>query len=111
LAEKQKNYAEEISCLFHPQLNNFQELVDLSDYFFLSPPEQEKNGSFFPELEELLSKIIVWNEESIRKVLQSLEKKMLPLARSKLTGRKSGPELVKVIYLLGKEKTLERLKK
>jgi len=34
---------------------------------------------------------------------------MFPLVRKKITGQKSGPELLKIVHLLGKEKVLERL--
>ncbi len=37
LSESKKKYAEQISLLFRPQLNNFQELIGLSDYFFQKP--------------------------------------------------------------------------
>ena len=59
------------------------------------------------EIKKALASSENWKEENIRRVLP--DKKIFPLLRIKLTGRKKGPELPKVIFLLGKEAALKRL--
>jgi nondiscriminating glutamyl-tRNA synthetase len=39
------------------------------------------------------------------------KKELFSAIRKKLTGKNKGPELFKIIYLLGKEKVLRRLSK
>lgn len=68
-------------------------------YFFLK-------GIDFDSIEEI--------RERIRNFLQVKKisaKEFLYLLRLVLTGRESGPEIHKIIYILGKENTLRRIKK
>ncbi|RHZ37550.1 glutamate--tRNA ligase [endosymbiont GvMRE of Glomus versiforme] len=113
LAEEKKEWVKKIAFLLRPQLNYFQELINLSRYFFqeplqidldLPPSQLEK----LKEAKELLITLKDWKEESIRQALQTV-KDLFPLMRRKLTGQKSGPELPKIIYLLEKEEVLKRL--
>jgi len=87
-------------------------LVSLSEYFFCSPnPETGLicNVEELKNVSQLLAQIKEWKEESIQKILSSIEKKIFPLIRKKLTGKKSGPELIKIINLLGQEEIIKRL--
>ena len=73
--------------------------------FDLSPSQSEQ----LKLIKDLLANLENWKEENIRDVFSSVDKKIFPLIRKKITGQKSGPELLKIIHLLGKEKVLERL--
>jgi nondiscriminating glutamyl-tRNA synthetase len=59
------------------------------------------------EVRKILASLENWKEENVRQVIH--DKKLFPLIRIQLTGQKSGPELPKIICLLGKEKVLNRL--
>ena len=109
---EKKEWVKQVALLFRPQLNYFQELVSLSEYFFCSPnPETGLicNVEELKNVSQLLAQIKEWKEESIQKILSSIEKKIFPLIRKKLTGKKSGPELIKIINLLGQEEIIKRL--
>ena len=95
-------------------MNYFQELINLTSYFFQRPDikievkENEVVGlEKLKKAKELLANLKDWKEENIRHTL--CDKKLFPLIRKKLTGLKSGPELPKIIYLLGKEEVLKRI--
>ncbi|RHZ35971.1 glutamate--tRNA ligase [endosymbiont GvMRE of Glomus versiforme] len=114
LAEEKKEWVQKIAFLFRPRLNCFQELINLSRYFFQEPLQIDLDLPLsqlekLKETKELLTNLEDWKEESVRQALQTV-KNLFPLIRRKLTGQKSGPELPKIIYLLGKEKVLKRLK-
>jgi nondiscriminating glutamyl-tRNA synthetase len=108
---EKKEWVKQISLLFRSQLNYFQELVSLSEYFFRLPDSETDlicNGEL-KNVSQLLAQIKEWKEENIQKILSSIEKKIFPLIRKKLTGKKSGPELIKIINLLGQEEVIKRL--
>lgn len=70
-------------------------------------------SSFMDQLESVL-----WEEKTIQQEMKQLSqltqlkgKELYMPLRLALTGSHAGPELYKVIYLFGKEKSLERLKK
>lgn len=114
LSGKQKEYVEEISLLFRQQINNFQELTSLTDYFFqyLSNSVEDEHEKIWEEFKEQIRKISSWEEKTIKTFLEEFfldKKKFLPLLRKKITGKKTGPELVKIIRILGKEKVLQHL--
>jgi nondiscriminating glutamyl-tRNA synthetase len=117
LSVEKKEWVVQIALLFRPQLNYFQELVNLTDYFFQQ--SFAKNQSSHLWLEKLIKKLEKteeWEVEKIKTLLRESfadvrEKKEIFLSlRSALTGKEKGPELPKVIFLLGKDKTIERLK-
>ena len=108
LSPKKKKWVGEIALLFRSQIKCFAELVDLSQYFFQTPA----NFVMFKEQSELkksLTEIANWEEKNLREFLRQISQKIWPLIRQKLTGEKSGPELAKILYLLGKKETLKRL--
>jgi len=122
LSVEKKEWVFQISLLFRPQLNYFQELVNLTDYFFQQPNQQSfvKNQSNHLWLEKLVKKLEKteeWELEKIKDLLRESfadvrekKKEIFLSLRSALTGKEKGPELPKVIFLLGKDKTIERLK-
>jgi nondiscriminating glutamyl-tRNA synthetase len=108
---EKKEWIKQVALLFRSQLNYFQELVSLSEYFFRLP-DLEADLICSAELKsvsQLLAQIEEWKEENIQKILSSIEKKTFPLIRKKITGKKSGPELIKIINLLGQGKVIKRL--
>ena len=111
LSQAKKEWTIQIALLFRPQLNYFQELITLSWYFFQEPREEKINLDFseLRKISQLFSKIEQWTEENVKKSLTSIEKNFFSSIRKKITGENRGPELAKVIYLLGKEELIKRL--
>ncbi|RHZ35187.1 glutamate--tRNA ligase [endosymbiont GvMRE of Glomus versiforme] len=113
LEPKKKAWVKQISLLFRPQLNNFQELIDLTTYFFQRPAPKveikENEVLWIEELRKELSKLDKWEVENIKSVLKSAclnnqapKKEFYLLVRNLLTGVDKGPELPQIIYLLNK---------
>jgi nondiscriminating glutamyl-tRNA synthetase len=135
LNTEKKEWVKQISLLFRPQLNYFQELIDLTNYFFQSPKKKANRKSqvedhkvfglnesgkkeviWLKELNQELNKIIKWEIAEIKLVLetvsrnsQAAKKEFYSLLRKTLTGREKGPELPKIILLLGKEEVKKRI--
>jgi len=87
-------------------------LIDLSEYFFRLPNLETGlicNGEL-KNVSRFLVQIKEWKEENIQKILSSIEKKIFPLIRKKITGKKTGPKLIKIVNLLGKEEVVKRLR-
>ena len=114
LEKEKKELVKQISLLFRPQLNYFQELINLTDYFFQRPilkvEVRENESSWLKELQKELSQLEKWEVENIKSVLKSVctssqapKKEFYLLVRNVLTGKEKGPELPQIIYLLGKE--------
>lgn len=122
LSVEKKEQVVQIALLFRPQLNYFQELVNLTNYFFQRPNQQsfaksQSNHLWLAELIKKLEKTEEWELEKIKDLLRESfanvrenKKEIFLSLRSALTGKEKGPELPKVIFLLGKDKTIERLK-
>ena len=83
----------------------------MSKYFFQKPQTENSGLNLFEweEIRESFSQIEEWREEDIRKNLLMLKKIFFPFLRKKLTGENKGPELAKIVYLLGKNEVLNRL--
>jgi len=118
VAEKQEQ-AKQISLLFRPQLNYFQELVELTHYFFQRPNPQievkESEVLWLKELQKELSELDKWEIENVKSVLKSVsissqapKKDFYLLVRKIITGTDKGPELPQIIYLLNKEEVKKR---
>ncbi|KLL02240.1 MAG: glutamyl-tRNA synthase [Mycoplasmataceae bacterium RC_NB112A] len=106
LKPEKREWINQIALLFKPHLDCFHKLIDLSWFFFQAPPFlREPNLSF---LKKELSELTTWEEATISPVLKK-NRSWLPNLRQKLTGEKTGPELIKIIVLLGKEETLARI--
>ncbi|MCE8168195.1 MAG: glutamate--tRNA ligase [Candidatus Moeniiplasma glomeromycotorum] len=117
---EKKNWAIQIALLFRSQLNYFQELINLTTYFFQKPEVKieigEKELGWLVKLGQELNKLEKWEIENIKSVLkevcadiQAPKKEFYLLARKKLTGTDKGPELPPIIYLLNREGVRERL--
>ena len=106
LEPEKKEWVKQIALLFQPRLDYFQKLIELSWFFFQAPPLLgEPNLS---PLKKELAELVEWDEEFLSPLLKK-NRSWLPLLRQKLTGEKTGPELIKIMVLLGKEKVLARI--
>ena len=123
-------YLKKIVALEQPRLKKLGEIGDLADYFFkdkinyrvellvwkkMSLKQVKAN---LDKLEKILSKISArqFNQENLEKVLMPLAEKegdrgelLWPL-RVALTGRQASPGPFEVAEILGKKKTLARIK-
>ena len=117
LNSEEREWSIKIAYLFRPRLNFFQELVRLSVFFFRIPKKVEVNFELFDFISKnldriisLLEKIENWNEVNIKEIVKYTDKSFLPLMREIITNEKKGPSLIEIIYLLGKNETIFRLK-
>jgi len=102
-----------------------EELIDiphLIEFFFIEP---EVNISLSEEVKEVYKKLIEeinkieeWNEQKIYQAFKNAMKgskvkgkEFYMNLRIVLTGREEGPELIDIVYLLGKQKLISRLQK
>ena len=121
LEKEKREWVKQISLLFRPQLNYFEELTNLTYYFFQRPNKKieikENEILWVEELRKELGKLDQWEAESIKSVLKSVstssqapKKEFYLLARNILTATDKGPELPRTIYLLNKEEVEKRFK-
>jgi len=120
LNEKKKEWCKQISYLFREQVSYFQELISLNSYFFQRPNKKsiidKDEILWLSELKKELNKLEKWEEEEIKIALknssnniQTSKKSFFSLLRRMLTGQEKGPELVKIIFLLGNSEVKKRL--
>jgi nondiscriminating glutamyl-tRNA synthetase len=117
-----KEWVTQIALLFRTQLNYFEELINLTDYFFWRPNQQQLTKDkgqdlWLGELTRKLEKTKEWEISKIKALLKDFfanagetKKEVFLLLRNALTGKDKGPELPKIIFLLGRETTVKRLK-
>lgn len=125
--EKDKEYFSKVILLFKKQINNFSELFHLSRYFFSSFfNEKGKETKKINDNSEIIKKFIYeitkenenWKEEEIEKKMNFLLEKMphkskkeiFSYIRKSLIYNEKGPELKKIIFIIGKNETIRRLK-
>ena len=129
LSPAKNEYIKEVLKLMQGRIKNFSQFIDYADYFFVDKINIEpqafdsvlnKEGvpGILQALEEKLSAIKCWDEESIenavRKVASSLQIKggqIIHPTRVALSGKKVGPGLFELMVVLGQDKTVKRLKK
>jgi len=123
-------YVEKITAIYRERLKKLSEITELADFFFKEKIEYNKEllrwkkmedkelAKVIDKLEKLLSKIKEgeWTKENLEKVLMPEAEKMgdrgsllWPL-RAALTGKKASAGPFEVAEILGKEKTLARIK-
>ena len=129
LSPAKNDYIKEVLKLMQGRIKNFSQFIDYADYFFVDKINIEpqafdsvlnKEGvpGILQALEEKLSAIKCWDEESIenavRKIASSLQIKggqIIHPTRVALSGKKVGPGLFELMVVLGQDKTVKRLKK
>jgi glutamyl-tRNA synthetase len=128
LSNKSKDWLNDLFALFQRQLSYGLEIVNLSKMFFIDEYNfDEEAASFMNELDNSntlnvfmseIESITEWSVENIVNAINNTKEKAMvkgkmlymPI-RIKTTGFMHGPELPNTIYLLGKEKVLDRLSK
>jgi glutamyl-tRNA synthetase len=124
------NYLKKIIALYQERLKKISEITDFTDFFFkdrLDYPKEllfwkeaseEKTKQVFDKLLEVLLKInkTDWNKQNIENILMLETEKsgdrgalLWPL-RAALTGKKASAGPFEIAEILGKEKTLKRIK-
>ena len=128
LSEPKLEWLKEVIKLMQGRFKNFIQFIDYADYFFLdkiniepqafqSVLKKEGVADILQALKENFSNLKCWDEESIenavREIAFSLQIKggqIIHPTRVALSGKKVGPGLFELMVVLGKEKTVKRLK-
>jgi len=128
LSPAKNEYIKEVVKLMQGRLKNFSQFIEYADYFFVDKIDIEpqafdsvlnKEGvpGILQALQEKLSALKCWNEESIenavREVASSLQIKggqIIHPTRVALSGKKVGPGLFELMVVLSQDKTVKRLK-
>lgn len=124
--DKSNEWLTELISTFKEQLSCGIEIVELTKLFFESGVElnhekqvilsSEDSKLILKTLKEEISNIIEWSNDNIIIAINNVKDKtnikgkllFMPI-RIAVSGQEHGPELPKVIYLLGKELVLKRL--
>ncbi len=123
-----RNWLEELVLLLKDYLDNMSQIVDRSRMFFDSSvvpvdPEAKEIMSqidvplVLKKMEEKIEAAVLLDQESVKKILKEVGKELglggkkvfMPL-RVAITGQVHGPDLHKVVPVLGAERTINRLK-
>jgi len=128
LSSVKNEYIKEVVKLLQGRIKNFSQFIDYADYFFVdkiniepqafdSVLKKEGVAGILQSLQEKLSALKCWDEESIenavREVASSLQIKggqIIHPTRVSLSGKKVGPGLFELMVALGQDKTVKRLK-
>jgi nondiscriminating glutamyl-tRNA synthetase len=128
LSPEKNKYIKEVVKLMQRRFRNFIQFIEYTDYFFTDKIDIEpqafqnvlnKQGvpDILQALQGQLFSLEYWNEENIentvREVASSLQIKggqIIHPTRVALSGKKVGPGLFEIMVVLGKEKTVKRLK-
>ena len=128
LSLAKNEYIKEVVKLLQGRIKNFSQFIDYADYFFVDKINIEpqafdsvlnKEGvpCILQALQEKLSALKYWDEESIesavREVASSLQIKggqIIHPTRVSLSGKKVGPGLFELMVVLGQNKTVKHLK-
>jgi len=126
--EVEGEWLEKIVVLYQPRIRTLAQIAEDADFFFLAEVHYQKEAveeflrkDYVPDLlarvGERLEKVGSFTVEEIENQMRNLAdsldmsgKDFIPPLRVALTGKTASPPLFDVIYLLGKEKTLERIR-
>lgn len=118
-----------MAAIFQKEINYFAQLPELINYYFVKSLEYQLPLSLYLKENWLIVKTfakallapVVWGEKTIEEMLKKIGEKLnlkgeklLKPIRIATTGKKSGPQISKMLYLLGKKKiqnNIDRQKK
>ena len=127
LSNKTNSWIEHLISIYQNHISYGKEIVELTDLFFkeeINPNEEciefmkeEAISHTIEVFKKEIENITDWNVENINLAINNTKEKAevkgkmlyMPI-RIKVSGQMHGPELPDTIYLLGKEKVLNRLK-
>ncbi|QEE48791.1 glutamate--tRNA ligase [Flavobacterium alkalisoli] len=124
---KPAEYVEQVVGLVKERATFTSELWDLSDFFFTAPSQydekaiknwKEDTGALMIEVSEVINNTLDFSSENLEDVIKAwinekgigMGKVMQPL-RLSLVGSLKGPHLFDIMALIGKEETVNRIKK
>jgi len=129
LTENDFNYLKQIIATVRERVKTLAELADASAYFYHDRFEYDEKGirkhfskdntaDYLLRVAEELQKLEPYDKESIEALYKSISEnlgvstgRLIHPTRLALTGRTAGPGLFEIMALLGRERTVERLKK
>jgi len=129
LSANEYNFLKRVTTVVKERARTLVELADAAEYFYIDQFEYDPKGikkvfkkedaaELMSTLTEELQALEPFDAESTEKLFQSLSEKtglspgkLIQPARLAVTGRTGGPGLFEILDLLGKEKTIARMKK
>ena len=127
VSSKSDEWINKLLLIYKDHLSYGNEINDLTKNFFNDSITLDNDCIDFLKSDENINKVLEaykdeisklneWNIENINKVINNVKEKTgikgkllyMPI-RIKITGMMHGPELVDTIYLIGKDKVIERL--
>lgn len=128
LPKTDKDYLEKIVAIYQERLKKLSEITELADFFFKDRLQYNKKllswkdmtdkeiAQSLDRVNEILSDVKDWRQETLEKVLMREAKeagdrgKLLWPLRVALSGKKASAGPFEIAEILGKEKTLKRIK-
>lgn len=106
---------EAIVALSHERIATLKQFEEVAGHFFQTPPLSEEHTKLLQDLHHKLSPLAKedWQKEKIFFIIKEImvkEKLKMPVFYKIFTGKERGLPLPETLTLLGKEKTLARLK-
>ena len=112
--------------LVKERLKTLNDIFPESEFFFIRPQSYDEKiiskkwnetvKEYLITVKQKLQDLQDWEPENISQILKGTLKEFslkpgqaLPLVRMAITGKKAGPDLHKIIHLLGKEETINRI--
>ena len=127
MSGKSKEFIEKLALLYRPQVTYGLEIVELTKVFFYDDIVYEKEcrpylnshpniTNIIISFRDEISKITNWDNSNINNCLNNVSKVCnavgedlyMPI-RIAISGRLEGPDIIDTIYLIGKDKILNRL--
>lgn len=104
------------------RVEELSQIPDLVEFFFVEPEIKaelsDEVKQVYSELVKEIENIEIWDEKNIYQAFKNAMKKgkvkgkdFYMNLRIVLTGREEGPELIDIVYLLGKENIVKRIRK
>lgn len=123
---KDKSYLQRVVALLQSRMKTLKDFALMADFFFTEefarnvevlPEDRKRINSIMPELIKILSAVEEWNasklEERIRSFIteKSLDSRwFLQSLRIIISGKKVTPGIFETLEILGKDRTINRLK-